>query len=103
MRRVGDIDKVKAIEELLRGFNGTHERKVSGHQGHYHEMGADGPSKMNIVSLSIPVQLVATMEYDYRTGKGAVKIKDDNLGRICTRIPDLMGLLSELIEKPNGS
>ena len=103
MRRVGDIDKVKAIEQLLRGFKGTQVRNISGNRGDYREMGAEGPSKKNIVSFDIPVRLVATLEYDERSGQGAIRIKDDNLGRLCTRIPGLMEGLSELTEQPNGS
>lgn len=102
MRRVGDIDKVRAIEKLLRGFKGTQVRGTSGNRGDYRGMGADEPSGKNIVSLSIPVQLVATLEYDERSGEGAIRIKDDNLGRICTRIPGLMEALGELKEQSNS-
>jgi len=103
MRRVGDIDKVKAIEKLLRGFKGTQVRATSGNRGDYKAMGYDEPSVKNIVSLSIPVQLVATLEYDERSGDGAIRIKDDNLGRICTRVPGLMEALSELKEQSDSS
>ena len=103
MRRVGNIDKVKAIEKLLRGFRGTQVRNKSGNRGDYKGMGFDEPSGKNIVSLSISVQLVATLEYDERSKEGAIRIKDDNLGRICTRVPGLMEALGELEEQTNSS
>ena len=103
MRRVGDIDKVKAIEKLLRGFKGTQVRNKSGNRGDYRGMGSDEPSGKNIVSLSVPVQLVVTLEYDERSSEGAIRIKDDNLGRILTRVPGLMEALGELKEQANSS
>jgi len=100
MRRVGDIDKVKAIEVLLKGHKGTQVRGTSGDRGDYKGMGVDTPSVKRVISLSIPVNLVATIEYDERTKIGAIRIKDDNLGRICTRIPELIEALSTLKDQP---
>ena len=103
MRRVGGIDKVKAIEKMLLGYKGTQIRTTSGNRGDYKKMGYDRPSGVKTVSLSIPVHLVATLEYDERTNEGAIRIKDDNLGRILTRVPTLMEALSELKEEPNNT
>lgn len=102
MRRIGDIDKIQKIEKLLKA-EGAKVRKTTGNRGDYNGMGVDEPSGKKIIGLNFPVNLVATFEYDERTGQGAIRIKDDNLGRMCTRVKGLMEALSGLEEQPSNN
>ena len=102
MRRVGAIEVVHEIEELLKANKGTRVRRGTGNRGDYAAMGESGPSKKRVISYNVPVALVVTVEIDERTQQGGIRIKDDNLGRLCNKVPGLMEALSKLAEQKDG-
>lgn len=102
MRRQGSLYRIEEIEKLLL-LQGHGKLKVtSGKRGDYAQMGISGPSSKFVKVLVVHVPIGITFEHDERNGEGRIIIKDDNVGRLCTKVPGLLERLAELTDLGDG-
>lgn len=102
MRRQGSLYKIQAIEKLLLEQRHGKLKVTSGKRGDYAGMGITQASQKFVKVLVVHVPIGITFEHDERNGEGCIIMKDDNVGRLCTKVPGLMERLAELKDLGDG-